>query len=168
MYQPDVVYGLVRADEELDRTLRDLRDHGVHATEIEVVEPTPGRYELADEYLHEEAVAARDGAALGAPIGLGLAGVVALILATATDAGAVELAVLGLAGLGFGGMVGAMYGMQRRPHLDDDPIRYAELDDPTSWRLVGVHCLHWRNRAHRILLAHGAMILDSGRPASRA
>ena len=54
MYLPDVVYGLVR-DSEADDTLMDLEAHGVLRTEIEVSDPAPGRYALADEYLHEDA-----------------------------------------------------------------------------------------------------------------
>lgn len=168
MYRPDVVYGLVRDGDELDGTVADLTAHGIRQGEIDVRTPPPGRYALADECLHDDGVAAGRGALFGTLVGLAAAAVVAGVLTVVTGraTGAVWVGAL-LAGAGFGAMVGAMYGLQTVERLDDDAVRYAELDDPSGWRLVAVRCLHWRTRAHAILQRHGAAIVDSPTPEVR-
>lgn len=163
MYLPDVVYGLVR-DSEADDTLMDLEAHGVLRTEIEVSDPAPGRYALADEYLHEDARGALRGAVLGASVGF-LFGLLAGVAAVSvTSFGLIGWVVMGFGGAGFGALIGGMAGLQANEHPDDDPLRWQDLDDPTGWKLIVVNCKHWRNRAHNILERHGASILDEPAP----
>lgn len=164
MYLPDVVYGLVPRDETED-TILDLEAHGVYRNEIEVSDPKPGRYLMADEYLHDDARSALRGAALGALAG-GVVGLIAATAATAVTAfGLIGWIVMGFGGAGFGALIGAMSGLQSNDHPDDDPLRWHEVDDPMGWSLVVVNCKHWRNRAHDILQRHGATILEDAVPS---
>jgi hypothetical protein len=160
MYQPDVVYALMRDGEELEAVLADLTSHGVRPEDVEVSVPDVGRYELADELLHDDARGtfrtAGLGAAIGGAVGLAAAGVVDVT----GGVGVTGWLVVGFGGAGFGGMIGAMTGLQRHDRPDDDPVTWRDLDDPSGWRMVAVHSLHWRNRAHEILLRHGATILE--------
>lgn len=165
MYQPDAVYGLMRDGEELELALADLTSHGVSPEEIEVLVPAAGRYQLADEYLHDDAHGTFLGGTVGALFGVLVGLVAALVVDLAADIGVLLWVVLAFGGAGFGGLIGAMAGLQRHYHPDDDPVRWQELEDPSAWRMVAVHCLHWRSRAHEILLRHGANILDS--PSTR-
>lgn len=160
MYQPDVVYALMPDGEELEAALADLTSHGVRPEEVEVSVPAAGRYELADELLHDDTRGtfrtAATGAAVGGVVGLAAAGVVDVT----GGVGITGWLVVAFGGAGFGGMIGAMTGLQRNDRPDDDPVTWHDLDDPSGWRMVAVHSLHWRTRAHEILLRHGARILE--------
>lgn len=167
MYQPDVVYGLMRDGEELAGTVEDLTAHGIYPSEIELSSPPPGRYVLMDEYLHDDGVGALRGAGVGALAALVIGVVAALGVGATTDLGWIGQLMIVIGFVGFGGLVGGMYGLQVSDHPDDDALRYADLDDTAGWKLVAVHSLHWRNRAHGILLRHGARVLDSPTPVPR-
>ncbi len=165
MYRPNVVYGLLRDEQQVDETLEDLESHGIRRGEIELTSPSPGRYALADEHLHDDAVATGSGALRGMGVGaLVAAAVGALIVGGSATGGFGLFLAITAAGVGFGGMVGAMFGLQRDDHEDDDDASYEEVGGTSRGTLVTVHSLHWRNRAHAILLKHGARILESPTP----
>lgn len=163
MYRPDAVYGLL-PDGEAEDTRLDLEAHGVHPTEIDVHDPVPGRYRLADEYLHDDAHGALVGGRRGAGIGLIIGLLAATLLTSVTAFGLVGWVVMAFGGAGFGGLIGGMWGLQANEHADDDPVRWREVDGSAGMKVVEVHCLHWRNRAHEILARHGAAILEEPAP----
>lgn len=158
----DVVYGLL-PDAEAAATVSDLEEHGIYESEIEVLVPQPGRYRLADEMLHEDASGARVGGLVGGLIGFAI-GIALGLLPAIADNGAMVTVFTAMAAGGFGILIGAMIGLQRHEGFDDDPVRWRQIDDGEPVRLLAVHCLHWRNRAHHILERHGAVFLDSAGP----
>lgn len=149
--------------DELDDAVAALHRQGIVASEIEVRDLPPGRYPLHDERLHEDAASARRGALVG-----GGAGAVAGLAAAALIVGAgayVAWLVLAFGGAALGALIGGMTGLQRAEHLDDDPQGWLEVGPDDDLRLLGVHCLHFRNRAHHILERYpGVRFLDAARP----
>lgn len=160
--QADDVVGVVPQD-TVDLLVRDLEQHGVFPTEIEIRPASPGRYRLHDEVLHRDALAAGRGLALGALVGAALGGLLLVAFGGWGDAGPAVATLFATAG--FGGLIGGVSGLARNDPADDDPDRYREVKSDDALQLVEVHCLHWRNRAHRILERHGAVILDGAEPA---
>ena len=155
------VIGLVTED-EAEATVDDLQTHGLRAEDIEVFQPRPGDYRLADQLLHEEAAGAARTALAGAAIGL-LVGLVAGV-ALAESAGVILLITIGIGA--FGALIGGMVGLAAHDQLDDDPTRFRTIEPGTHERLIEVHDEHWRNRARRILERHGAEILQADQPVT--
>ena len=155
------VIGLVTQD-EADATVDDLQTHGLRAEDIEVFQPQPGEYRIADQLLHEEAAGAARTALAGAAIGL-LVGLVAGV-GVADAAGVILLITAGIAA--FGALIGGMVGLAAHDRLDDDPTRLRTIESGTQQRVIEVHDEHWRNRARRILERHGAEILEADRPVT--
>lgn len=153
MRVPDELYVLMPRDEAL-AAVAELERQGIHRSEIVVREPAPGRYALHDERLHEESGGARRGAEMGAIIGAVVGLLAALAVPVLRDAGLLGWVVTAFGGAGFGALIGAMTGLQMHEHADDDPLAFTEVPAGTDLQLVEVHCLHWRNRAHRILEQH--------------
>lgn len=162
----DVVHGLLPEGDELDATVADLEDHGIHPSEIEVVhDPEPGRYELADESLHRDALGVRSGAMLGAVAGFVVGLAVGFVVPGVADGGADVLLTAAAAVAGFGALIGAMIGLQQRERHDDDPVRWRELSETDPMCCVTVRCVHRTTVAHRVMERHGAEFLESGEPA---
>lgn len=157
----DDVFGVV-PESTVDLLVRDLEQHGVFPSEIEVRPVTPGRYRLHDEMLHQEARAARRGLLLGGLFGAVAGALVLLSLGGFADPAPAAATLFATAG--FGGLVGGVSGLARNDPGDDDPDLYRDLEDDDALQMVAVHCLHWRNRAHRILERHGAVFLDRPDP----
>lgn len=162
MHKVYEVFGLLEDEQEVDATVRDLKEHGIADEEIQVITPAAGRYWLADERLHEEVVGLEHGAIKGA-----MAGAVAgLIAAFATMDGfgipAMLMVILFFAGMG--ALVGGMAGMQAREHHDDDIQATRDVLAPAAARVVAVRSDHRSQRAHRILERHGALFLEEPHP----
>lgn len=155
MRVPDELYVLLPRDEAAE-VIAELERHGIHRSEIVVREPAPGRYALHDERLHEEASGARHGAEVGAMIGAVVGIVVALLVPVLRDAGLLGWIVTAFGGAGFGALIGAMTGLQLHEHEDDDPQTFTDVDGTGDLQLLEVHCLHFRNRAHKVLEKQGA------------
>lgn len=155
------VYGLLPED-RLGRVQETLARRGLGPPAVEVRPAAPGRYQLHDEMLHEDAAMARRGAAAGLVVGalLGLAVALALpqLTATSTMVGAVA------AFAGLGGLVGGVVGLQRAERGGGDPVAYREVDGDDHLMLVQVHDEHWHNTVHRILERHGAVFLQAPTP----
>lgn len=135
---------------------------GVDEANMEVRPAAPGRYELHDETLHDDATGARHGLLVGAGVGAVLGLVVALLVPAIS--GALAITVTTVTVSGFGGLVGAMTGLQRADTNDADPITYHEVTDADAFSLVLVHDEHWHYRAHRVLEQHGAIFVESPHP----
>lgn len=159
------VFGLFDDVAETEATVRDLAEHGVPASQIEVLVPAPGDYVLADERLHTDLVAARRGAALGVVAGIvvGLLAVLVLPSFTELDTPAVLVA---LAFAGFGTTIGLVVGMMLRDEGDDDPVRVRRVDASGEVRVVAVRSDDRVGRARRILERHGALLLDGAGPVA--
>ena len=142
------LYALVPAD-EVERAIGALQVNGVAPSEIEVHDVEPGRYALHDERLHEEAIGARQGALIGAGIGV-IVGLVGAAVTFGLDT-PVAWAVLAFGGGAFGALIGGMTGLQKHDHFDDDPREWLEVEEVADKRLLAVHCLHFRNKAHHVL-----------------
>lgn len=155
------LYALVPQD-RLAHLREALATQGVYGAEVVVHPPDPGRYLLHDEVLHQDASASRRGLAAGAVIGALVGLVVGLLLPQIDGAGPVFAATVALAG--FGGLIGAMTGLQRVEHMDNDPLAYREVVATDPMVMVEVHHEHWHNRAHRIMERHGAVFLHEPRP----
>lgn len=155
------VIGLVDAD-DADATVEALRAHGLTDDEIEVRAPTPGRYRLADELLHKEATSAARGAMVGLVLGA-LVGIGPALVFTDTTNVALLMAVLGGS---LGVLIGGMAGLLSKEQLDDDPVEFREIGPDADERVIEVHSLHWRGRAHKVLERHGAEFLSSGKPVA--
>lgn len=155
------LYALVPR-ERLDHLRGALATQGVYGDEVVVHAPEPGRYLLHDEVLHQDASAARRGLVAGAAIGAVVGLVVGLLLPQVDGAGLVFAAMVALAG--FGGLIGAMTGLQRVEHMDNDPLAYREVLATDPMVMVEVHHEHWHNRAHRIMERHGAVFLQEPHP----
>jgi hypothetical protein len=155
------VIGLVDAD-AADETVEALMANGLTDDEIDVRTPTPGRYRLADELLHAEATSAAHGAMMGLVVGA-LVGIGPALVFTDTPNVAMLMAVLGGA---LGILVGGMAGLLANEQPDDDPVEFREIGPDAQERVIEVHSLHWRGRAHKVLERHGAEFLSSGRPAT--
>lgn len=164
----DVVHGLLPEGDELDATVADLEGHGIYPSEIEVVEPEPGRYELADETLHRDVLGTRRGAAIGAVLGLVVGLAIGFAVPGIADGGAEVLLTAAVAVAGFGALIGAMVGLQRRERNDDDPVRWRQVADDDPLCCLTVRCVHRTTIAHRVMERHGAEFLESDQPAQPA
>lgn len=164
----DVVHGLLPEGDELETTVADLEDHGIHPSEIEVTEPEPGRYELADESMHRKVLGTRSGAAIGAIVGLVVGLAVGFAVPGIADSGLDVLLTAAAAVAGFGALIGAMVGLQRRERNDDDPVRWHEVSEDDPLCCVTVRCVHRTTVAHRVMERHGAEFLESDQPAGQA
>lgn len=156
------VHGLV-AEDRADHLRQALELGGVDDADIEIRPAPPGRYELLDETLHQDAAGARHGLVAGAVVGALLGLVIGLLLDQVEGAG--EIAVTVSAVAGFGALVGAMTGLQRADSLDADPVRHREVTTDDAMVLVAVLDEHWTYRAHRIMEQHGAVIVRESHPA---
>lgn len=161
----DVVHGLMPEGDELDAALAELHGHGVYPNEIEIIHPPAGRYELADETLHRDAVGARDGALLGGIAGLVLGVAIGFVVPGLADGGPDVLLTAAAAIAGLGALVGAMVGLQQRERDDDDPVRWREVSETDPLCCVTVRCEHRTKVAHRVLERHGAEFLETVEPA---
>jgi hypothetical protein len=161
MRVPDELYALLpRA--EADDVVAELRHSGIHASEIVVRHALPGRYELDDERLHEEVAGTRHGAELGAVIGAVVGLVAAAFVPVLRDAGLLGWVVAAFGGAGFGALMGAMTGLQRHEHADDDPAASIDVTPDSDLQLLEVRCLHLRNRAHHVVERHGGVAFVTG------
>lgn len=155
------VYGLLPED-RLGRVQDRLARRGLGPPLVEAQPAPPGRYQLHDEMLHEDATAARHGAVAGLVIGalLGLAVAFALpqLTATSTIIGTVA------AFAGLGGLVGGVVGLQRAEPGGSDPVAYRDVAGDDHLVLVQVHDEHWHNTAHRILERQGAVFVQEPTP----
>ena len=160
-----VVHGLVPQD-QLAHLRRALAIAGVGDDHLEVRPAPPGRYELHDETLHQDAAGARHGLVAGAVVGALLGLAVGLLTPQVT--GALAIATTSSAVAGFGALVGAMAGLQRADANDGDPVSYREVTAEPPFTLVAVHDEHWHYRVHRIMEQHGAVFVEEARPAGTA
>lgn len=149
-------------DAERDACLAELSAR-MAADEVEVTRPEPGRYEVRDDRLYEDAAGARTygvvGAALGAAIGIAAGAFVV----------GLDLGILGIfafGGAAFGMLIGGVAGLQRNEVLDDDPVRTIDIDDPDGWWVVSVRSDHRAFTGHRLLTHHAAVLLQQPRPIS--
>lgn len=159
------VYGLV-PEEQSEHLQQALAIQGVDPEDIEVRSAPPGRYELHDESLHQDAAGARSGAVVGGVAGALLGLVVGLLVPAITGTLAVVITIVTLAG--FGALVGGMTGLQRADSNDADPITYREVTDEDPFVLVAVHDEHWHYRAHKIMEQHGAVFVEQPHPVTTA
>lgn len=155
------VIGLVD-ETEADAVVAEMLAHGLRNDEFEVRTPAPGRYRLADEFLHNEARSAVRVSLLGGLIGLAL-GLGAGVLFTGVGIVTVMVAA---GSTSFGLLIGGMIGLTIEDQLDDDPVEFSEVERGSHARLVEVHSIHWRHRAHRVLERHGARFLATGDPVT--
>ena len=152
-------------DEDLvDEVVADLRRHGIDEDEIRAQPAPAGRWMLRDEVLHDEAVGARHGGEIGMLIGSVIGLAAALLVATIRDAGTAAWAVTAVGLGGFGAIIGAMTGLQRREPGDDDPVRYHDLDDDSGLWTLSVDSPRWSFRAHKILERHGVEFVEYETP----
>lgn len=161
MRVPDELYALLPRD-ETEAVVAELRRSGIHASEIVVHRALPGRYELDDERLHEEVTGARHGAELGAVVGAVLGLAAAAFVPALRDAGVLGWVVAAFGGAGFGALMGAMAGLQRHEHADDDPAASIDVTSDSGLQLLEVRCLHLRNRAHHVVERHGGVAFVTG------
>ncbi len=157
------VFGLLEDAQETDSTVRDLREHGVPAEQIEVMVPAAGQYPLADEHLHEDLVGARHGALNGLLLGL-VAGLLVALAAPAIETMSTQALLVAIAFGGFGATIGAVAGMMLHELADDDQMQTRSVIAPTAARLIAVRSDDRVGRAHRILERHGALFLDDTSP----
>lgn len=155
------LYGLVSED-RLEHLQRMLAVQGLTDSAVEVRPAAPGRYQLHDETLHEDAASARTGALLGMLLGALVGWGVAVLVPQVDDLATTLGTVAALAGLA--ALVGAMVGLQRAERFDADPVAYREVTGDEGLVMVAVHDEHWHNRAHRILERHGAVFLQGPTP----
>ncbi|HEX9888900.1 MAG TPA: hypothetical protein VGA69_05450 [Nitriliruptorales bacterium] len=154
-------------EDGVEEVVAELRRHGIHADEIHA-EPAPtGRWMLRDEELHEDAAGARHGAELGFLVGLVVGLAAALVVTVIRDAGAAAWAVSALGGGGFGAIIGAMTGLQRRDPQDDDPVRFHDVTEDSGLWVLSVDSPRWSFRAHRLLEGHGVEFIEYETPAAR-
>lgn len=160
-----VVYGLVPQD-QVEHLRRALAVAGVSDDDLEVRPAAPGRYELHDESLHQDAAGARHGLLAGTLIGALLGLAIGLLVPQIT--GMLAIVTTASAMAGFGAIVGAMTGLQRADSNDADPVSYREVTADAPFALVAVHDEHWHYRAHRIMEQHGAVFVEEARPVGTA
>ena len=158
-----VVSGLVPQD-RLEHLRRALTIAGVGEEHLEVRPAPPGRYELHDETLHQDAAGARHGLVIGTVVGALLGLAVGLLVPQVT--GALAIATASSAVAGFGALVGAMAGLQGADSNDGDPMRHREVTADAPFALVTVHDEHWHYRVHRIMEHHDAVFVEEARPAA--
>lgn len=159
------VYGLV-PEEQSEHLQQALAIQGVDPEDIEVRSAPPGRYELHDETLHQDAVGARAGAGVGSGVGALLGLVVGLLVPAITGTLAVATTIFAVAG--FGALVGGMTGLQRADSNDGDPVSYREVTEEDPFVLVAVHDEHWHYRAHKLMEHHGAVFVEEPHPVTTA
>ncbi len=162
MHKAYEVFGLLEDDAEVEATVHDLREHGIRPEEIEVRTPAAGRYELADERLHDDIVGLEHGAIVGGLVGA-MVGLLAGFGPMESLGVAAMLLIIGFF-TGMGALVGGMAGMQDREPHDDDPIRTRDVIAPDGARLIAVRADRRTGRAHRILERHGALFVDELAP----
>jgi hypothetical protein len=160
------VHALVSAG-AVDAAIDDLRRHGIQEDEIRAAPAPGGRWMLRDEELHGDAVGALRGAAIGMVLGLVVGLAAALAVTAIRDAGVAAWAVTALGVGGFGALVGAVTGLARSDHNDDDPVRFHELADDDGLWTLSVDSPRWSFRAHRILERHGVEFIEYDTPATR-
>jgi hypothetical protein len=163
MREPGRVVAVLPGVEDLGPVRDALTCCGVHA---EVRTPTPGRYLLEDETLHEEVGAGRRGLVVGFLV----AAVVGVVVVTAIPA-VRELSplvrLLLVVGIGLQGTLPAiLWRMGRVTRLDDDPVAFRELD--ADDHLVVVEAIHEEPRVRHALERHGAVFLAADEPLARA
>ena len=157
------VHGLVPQDRS-DHLRHALVLAGIDDAGIETRPASPGSYQLHDETLHRDAAGARRGLVVGAVVGALVGLALGLLLPAIEGAGAVAVTIATVAG--FGGLVGAMAGLQGADSLDADPVTYCAVTDDDAYELVRVHHEHWHHRAHRIMEQHDAVFLQCPVPVA--
>ena len=171
-YETDVTMAVFRTSGEAESALRRLEESGVAVYEVRQVELAPGRYDVADTSVAEEASGALRGAEIGVPAGA----VVGAGLAVSLLGGTPEV-IAGIAGAGAlaGGVLGAFEGAVLRTHFDDDvaPVHAVPDEDPEVVLIVHTTGTDGGTaNAHRVLLAAGASaFLDAttfGAPTSES
>ncbi len=155
------VYGLLPED-RLESVQETLARRGLGPPLVEAQPAAPGRYQLHDEMLHEDASAARRGAAAGLVVGAVLGLAVALALPQLTATSTIVGVIAAFAGLG--GLVGGVVGLQRVESGGSDPVAYRDVAGDEHLVLVQVHDEHWHNKAHRIMERHGAVFVQGPTP----
>jgi hypothetical protein len=148
-YEPEDILAVF---DRPDRARQAVRSLGLDERSMVVVPLEPGRYQLSDRRLAEEAHGAFRGAAIGVPLGA-LAGVGAAFALPGVGpfaAGALMLAG-GLGGLVVGGLTGAI----TRIRWDRNPAAFVEVPEGSEYVLVIVHApaAPSRRDARRLMLA---------------
>jgi hypothetical protein len=162
MREPGHVVALLPSAAALGPVHDALACCGVHG---DVRAPTPGRYLLEDETLHEELGAGRRGLVVGFAVAAIVGIVVVTAVPTVRDLSPLVRLVLVL-GIALQGTLPAiLWRMGRVTRLDDDPVAFRDLD--ADDRLVIVEALHEEPRVRHALERHGAVFLAADEPLAR-
>ena len=140
-----------------ERAAEALKDRRMHAEDVQIWEPEDHALWAYDMRIAKNARWARTDGLIAALVGAAIMAVVTVALAA--DAMGVGSALLlgAFTGMGFGGLIGAMFGLQMAEPMDDDPLVTIE---PGRGAHVVTFVTSRPSRAREAMLAAGGRLVS--------
>lgn len=135
----------------------ELKDRRMHAEDVHIWDPADHPLWAYDMRIAENARWARTDGLIAALVGAAIMAVVTVALAA--DAMGVGSALLlgAFTGMGFGGLIGAMFGLQMSEPMDDDPL---VTIDPADGACVLTFVTSRPTRARKAMEAAGGRLVS--------